>query len=124
MSPRRTDLFTTDATGQLYAARNGVVEFHTDDHACGWLAVATGDTASMIVHGFAAALGGIAAGRAACVPALPSARYVPTAEQRQADPLCAALAARGWTERDVIDFLLGRLRKEHGVRSGRDPEET
>lgn len=119
MSPRRTDLFTTDLAGKPYAVRHGAIEIHTDDGACGWLAVAAGDTVSMIGEGVQMVLGEMAAGRVAMAQPQ-SARYVPTAERRQADPLCAALATRGWTERDVITYLLGRLRKEYGRLGGQD----
>lgn len=115
MSPRRTDLFTTDMAGKPYAVRHGAIEIHTDDGARGWLPVAATDTARVIGEGVQMIIGEMAAGRVAMAPPQ-SAHYVPTDEQRMTSPVCAALATRGATERDVIEHLFRenvRLRKEY-----------
>lgn len=100
----RTDLFAFDGVGRPVARRHGEIRLRTDDGAEAYLAVAMGDTARVVADGCEALLGRMAAGPMP-LAAVPSARYAPTAEQGQSSPLLAACAARGVTEREVIEHL-------------------
>jgi len=103
-------LFAFDGVGRPVARRHGEIRLRTDDGAEAFLAVAAGDTARVVADGCEALLGRMAAGPMP-LASVPSARYAPTAEQGQVSPLLAACAARGVTEREVIEHLFRENRR-------------